>query len=94
MLAIAVGKHFGITDKNIKEAIESYTPKNNRSEITETKRNTLILDAYNANPSSMTAMLHSFAKQNYENKLCVLGDMFEMGETSLKEHQEIIDLTN
>jgi len=94
MLAIAVGKHFGINDKNIKEEIESYTPRNNRSEIIETKNNILILDAYNANPSSMTAMLHSFAKQNYENKLCILGDMLEMGETSLKEHQSIIYLAN
>jgi len=94
MLAFCVGKHFGITDKNIKLAIKNYIPTNNRSQIIETKNNKLILDAYNANPSSMTAMLHSFAKQNYENKLCILGDMLEMGETSLKEHQEIINLVN
>ena len=94
MLAISVGKYFKITDKNIKKAIESYTPKNNRSEIIKTKSNTIILDAYNANPSSMTAMLHSFAKQNYENKLCILGDMLEMGNTSLQEHKAIIDLAN
>ena len=94
MLAISVGKYFEITDKNIKKAIESYTPKNNRSEIIKTKSNTIILDAYNANPSSMTAMLHSFAKQNYENKLCILGDMLEMGNTSLQEHKAIIDLAN
>ena len=94
MLAISVGKYFEITNKNIKKAIESYTPKNNRSEIIKTKSNTIILDAYNANPSSMTAMLHSFAKQNYENKLCILGDMLEMGNTSLQEHKAIIDLAN
>ena len=94
MLAISDGKYFEITDKNIKKAIESYTPKNNRSEIIKTKSNTIILDAYNANPSSMTAMLHSFAKQNYENKLCILGDMLEMGNTSLQEHKAIIDLAN
>ena len=94
MLAVCIGKHFGIADKNIKLAIESYTPKNNRSEIIKTKSNTIILDAYNANPSSMTAMLYAFDKQNYDNKLCILGDMLEMGETSLKEHQEIIDLAN
>ena len=94
MLAISVGKYFEITDKNIKKAIESYTPKNNRSEIIKTKSNTIILDAYNANPSSMTAMLHSFAKQNYENKLCILGDMLEMGNISLQEHKAIIDLAN
>jgi UDP-N-acetylmuramoyl-tripeptide--D-alanyl-D-alanine ligase len=94
MLAVCIGKHFEITDENIKLAIENYTPTNNRSEIIETKNNKLILDAYNANPSSMNSMLHSFAKQNYENKLCVLGDMLEMGETSLKEHQAIINLVN
>ncbi len=94
MLAICIAKHFGITDKNIKKGIENYTPTNNRSQIIKTKNNTLILDAYNANPSSMTAILYSFAKQNYENKLCILGDMLEMGETSLKEHQAIINLVN
>ena len=65
MLAICIGKHFGISQNNIKTAIEKYTPTNNRSQIIETKNNTLILDAYNANPSSMSSMLHSFAKQNY-----------------------------
>ena len=92
MLAICFGKHFGVSINNIKTAIENYTPTNNRSQIIETNNNTIILDAYNANPSSMTAMLYSFAKQNYENKLCILGDMLEMGETSLKEHKAIIDL--
>ena len=94
MLAICIGKHFVVSINNIKTAIEKYTPTNNRSQIIETKNNTLILDAYNANPSSMTAMLHSFAKQNYENKLCILGDMLEMGNTSLQEHKAIIDLAN
>ena len=78
----------------MQQSIENYIPANNRSQIIETNNNTIILDAYNANPSSMTAMLYSFAKQNYENKLCILGDMLEMGETSLKEHQEIINLVN
>ena len=93
MLAICIGKHFGIADNKIKTAIENYTPRNNRSEIIETQYNTLILDAYNANPSSMKAMLTSFAKQDFKNKLCVLGDMLEMGETSLKEHKAIVTLT-
>jgi len=92
MLAICIGKHFGIADDKIKTAIENYTPSNNRSEIIETQYNTLILDAYNANPSSMKAMLYSFAEQNYQNKLCILGDMLELGETSLEEHQIIINL--
>jgi len=92
MLAICIGKHFGVSINNIKTAIENYTPTNNRSQIIETKNNTLILDSYNANPSSMSAMLYSFAKQNYQNKLCILGDMLELGETSLEEHQIIINL--
>ena len=94
MLASCIGKHFGVSNENIKLAIENYTPDNNRSQIIETKNNTLILDAYNANPSSMTSMLYSFAKQNYKNKLCVLGDMLEMGSTSSQEHKIIIDLVN
>ena len=94
MLAVCIGKHFEIADKNIKLAIESYTPKNNRSEIIKTKSNTIILDAYNANPSSMSAMLYSFAKQNYQNKLCILGDMLELGKDAEKEHKAIIDLAN
>jgi UDP-N-acetylmuramoyl-tripeptide--D-alanyl-D-alanine ligase len=94
LLAICIGNYFNVSNKNIKKSIENYIPTNNRSQLVKTKKNTLILDAYNANPSSMSAMLHSFAKQHYDNKLCILGDMLEMGETSLKEHQEIIDLVN
>tara|TARA_B100000902_G_scaffold400054_1_gene475262 strand:+ start:186 stop:1448 length:1263 start_codon:yes stop_codon:yes gene_type:complete len=92
MLAICIGDFFNIRIDNIKKAIESYTPKNNRSQIINTEKNTIILDAYNANPTSMNAMLSSFAKQDYNNKLCIIGDMLEMGESSLKEHQEIINL--
>ena len=92
MLAVCIGKHFGVSINNIKLAIEDYTPTNNRSQIIKTKINTLILDAYNANPSSMSAMLYSFSKQNYQNKLCILGDMLEMGKSSLEEHQAIINL--
>ena len=92
MLAVCIGKHFGVSINNIKLAIEDYTPTNNRSQIIKTKINTLILDAYNANPSSMRAMLYSFSKQNYQNKLCILGDMLEMGKSSLEEHQAIINL--
>ena len=93
MLAICVGEFFGISEDNIKVAIEEYMPTNNRSEVVKTTRNTLILDAYNANPSSMKAMLTSFAKQNYKNKVCILGDMLELGMHSKKEHLEIINLT-
>ena len=92
MLAICIGDFFSIKIDNIKKAIESYKPKNNRSQIINTKKNTIILDAYNANPTSMNAMLSSFSKQDYNNKLCIIGDMLELGESSLKEHQEIINL--
>ena len=92
MLAICIGEFFGISDKNIKTAIEKYIPTNNRSEIINTTKNTLILDAYNANPSSMKAMLTSFSEQDYKNKLCILGDMLELGDYSVSEHKIIVDL--
>ena len=92
MLAICIGEFFEISDKNIKTAIEEYIPTNNRSEIINTTRNTLILDAYNANPSSMKAMLTSFSEQDYKNKLCILGDMLELGDYSVSEHKIIVDL--
>ena len=92
MLAICVGNYFDISTKNIKDAIENYLPRNNRSQIIKTNNNTLILDAYNANPSSMKAMLTSFAKLKYENKLCILGDMLELGKDSALEHTRIFKL--
>lgn len=92
MLAICIGDYFNISNDNIQQSIENYIPSNNRSQIIETKNNTLILDAYNANPSNMKAMLVSFSKQDYTNKLCILGDMLELGKYSKKEHQEIISL--
>lgn len=92
MLAISVGEHFSITLKNIKKAIKDYIPSNNRSEIIKTKKNILILDAYNANPSSMKAMIISFSKKKYKNKLCILGDMLELGVHSYNEHKKIAKL--
>ena len=94
LLAICIGDYFNVSSMNIKKSIENYIPKNNRSQIVNTNKNTLILDAYNANPSSMRAMLNSFANQQYKNKLCILGDMLELGEESIKEHVQIIKLTN
>ncbi len=94
MLAISIGEYFNIPLRKIKKQIEEYTPSNNRSQIIKTLNNTLILDAYNANPSSMKAMLTSFSEQNYENKMCILGDMLELGKDSEKEHKLIVDLTN
>lgn len=90
MLAICIGEHFDITIKNIKKSIKKYKPENNRSQIIKTKKNTLIMDAYNANPSSMIAMLTSFSNQEYENKMCILGDMLELGQYSEIEHKKIV----
>jgi UDP-N-acetylmuramoyl-tripeptide--D-alanyl-D-alanine ligase len=92
MLAICIGDYFNISNDNIQQSLEKYIPSNNRSQIIETKNNTLILDAYNANPSSMKAMLLSFSEQDYTDKICILGDMLELGEYSKKEHQEITSL--
>ena len=94
MLAISVGKHFNITTNNIKKAIESYIPSNNRSEIIKTTKNTLILDAYNANPTSMKEMIISFSRKKLKNKICILGDMLELGDYSYTSHKEIIKLAN
>ena len=90
--AITIGAYFKVSDEAIKEAIESYVPKNNRSQIIETKNNKIILDAYNANPSSMKVALENFAAINAETKVVILGDMFELGDESLQEHQAIVDL--
>ncbi|MDG2436544.1 MAG: UDP-N-acetylmuramoyl-tripeptide--D-alanyl-D-alanine ligase, partial [Polaribacter sp.] len=92
MLAICIGNYFNISTRNIKQGIESYTPTNNRSQIIETKNNTIILDAYNANPSSMQVALENFAEIHPENSVVILGDMFELGTKSLQEHQAMVDL--
>lgn len=89
--AIAIGQHFKITTKHIKQAIESYKPDNNRSEIIEKKSNKIILDAYNANPTSMFAALSNFNQLNEKPKYLFLGDMFELGNNSKEEHQAIVD---
>ena len=92
MLSIAVATHFGIKLKNISKALSSYKPSNNRSQVIKTKFNTIILDAYNANPSSMYEMINSFSKIQKKNKICILGDMAELGEYSKKEHLNLIHL--
>jgi len=90
--AIAIGNYFNIPIDNIKEGIENYIPSNNRSQIIEKGTNKIILDAYNANPSSMTAALENFHQLKAENKIVLLGDMFELGDDSKTEHQKIADL--
>ncbi len=92
MASIAVGIYFKISEKSIHEALEAYIPKNNRSQFIKTKHNTLILDAYNANPESMKLALTDFYNQYKNNTVIILGDMFELGKVSDKEHKKIIDL--
>lgn len=89
--ACSIGDFFGISIENCKSAIESYTPSNNRSQVEKSQKgNTLILDAYNANPSSMQVAIQSFEQMEAVRKIAILGDMLELGEDSLKEHQEVI----
>ena len=89
MAAIAVGRHFGVTLEEAVAAIEAYVPSNNRSQMTKTERNTLIIDAYNANPTSMEAALTNFSNVEAPAKVALLGDMLELGDESLAEHVKI-----
>lgn len=91
LAAVAVGKFFGVEDEKIKAAIEGYTPSNSRSQMVQKGGNRIILDAYNANPSSMKAAVENFAKAEGPNKLLVLGAMAELGNESLEEHQSLVD---
>lgn len=92
--AICIGKYFGVSDHNIIVALESYIPSNNRSQFIKTKENDIIVDCYNANPSSMKAALESFSSFSSSEKTVILGDMFELGTESKTEHYEIIKLLN
>ena len=92
--AITIGTYFGVASQKIKEALENYVPTNNRSQIIKKESNYIILDAYNANPSSLKVALENFSKIKKEFRTVILGDMFELGEESNKEHQEIVDLAD
>ncbi|WP_452597188.1 UDP-N-acetylmuramoyl-tripeptide--D-alanyl-D-alanine ligase [Pontimicrobium sp. MEBiC01747] len=93
--AICIGNYFKVEDASIKEALEQYTPRNNRSQILEKETTKIILDAYNANPSSMKAALSNFSDLKVtSNKIAILGDMFELGDEAKQEHQNIADLAS
>ena len=92
LAAVCVGMHFGVPAQKIKSAIESYEPSNSRSQLVEKDTNKIILDAYNANPSSMKLAIENFAKLPADKKVLMLGGMAELGEESLAEHQAIIAL--
>lgn len=91
--AILMGKYFNVPLDDIKTAIESYQPQNNRSQILSKNGHEIILDAYNANPTSMKAALENFSLMDAKNKILIIGDMFELGETAAEEHQMMADLT-
>lgn len=89
--AITIGNHFEVPTDDIKAAIESYIPENNRSQLLTKGNNEIILDAYNANPSSMLVALENFIQLDKPNKTIIIGDMYELGEESLQEHKEIVE---
>ena len=91
MAAVAVGMQFGVPFSLINEALANYQPTNNRSEFRDTGKNQLVIDAYNANPTSMAAALDNFQQIKAEHKMMILGDMRELGADSAQEHQRIVD---
>jgi UDP-N-acetylmuramoyl-tripeptide--D-alanyl-D-alanine ligase len=91
MAAACIGCYFGVAMKDISSALKDYMPNNNRSEMVDTGKNKLILDAYNANPSSMELAISNFAEMDHEPKLALIGHMLELGKESKAEHQKLID---
>lgn len=91
LAAVAIGRYFGVEDTKICHALSSYVPQNNRSQLVYTASNTLIVDAYNANPTSMMAALENFRQMEAAHKVAILGDMKELGEGSHEEHQKVVD---
>lgn len=90
LCAACIGNYFNVNELDINSALESYLPEMNRSQVKKTKTNTIILDAYNANPSSMFLAIENFKEKTNENKVLILGDMFELGEYSYQEHYKIL----
>ena len=91
LCAAAVGCYFGVAHGDVSAALAEYTPQNNRSQLTKTERNVLVVDAYNANPTSMRAALDNFAHMEVSRKMAILGDMKELGEATAAAHQEVVD---
>lgn len=92
LAAACIGHHFGVENAAIKKGLEGYQPNNNRSQIIRKDNCTILMDAYNANPSSMKAAIENFAAINHTDKYFILGDMFELGEMSESEHHTVIQL--
>jgi UDP-N-acetylmuramoyl-tripeptide--D-alanyl-D-alanine ligase len=87
LAAVAIGHYFEVENNSIKQGLENYVPQNNRSQLTITESNKLVVDAYNANPTSLRAAILNFAQMDIENKTLIIGDMLELGEQSKVEHQ-------
>ena len=94
LAAIAVGLHYGIAPEEIDAALSEYVPSNNRSQMVRTGRNTLIVDAYNANPTSMEAAINNFRLMDGGHKVLILGDMLELGSQSAEEHARVVQLVS
>ena len=92
LAAAAVGHFFNVSDDDISAALANYTPRNNRSQMIRTEHNRLIVDAYNANPTSMAAAIGDFSRMDYGNKMLIIGEMAELGEASEDEHRKLVDL--
>ncbi|MGL5561901.1 MAG: UDP-N-acetylmuramoyl-tripeptide--D-alanyl-D-alanine ligase, partial [Tannerellaceae bacterium] len=94
MAAVAVGSTLGVLPEQIVNALESYTPTNNRSQFQDTGKNKLIIDAYNANPSSMKVAIENLKQIDAPFKAVILGDMRELGQASAEEHRKVVELLN
>ena len=92
LAAVTIGSYFGVPNEQIKKGLENYLPQNNRSQLTVTEHNKLVVDTYNANPTSMQAAILNFAQMEVEQKTLILGDMLELGDQSIEEHQNIVNL--
>ncbi len=91
LAAVTIGRYLEVADEDINAALSNYIPQNNRSQLQQTADNTLIIDAYNANPTSMMAALQNFNQMKVQPKMVILGDMRELGKESLAEHQKVVD---
>ena len=91
LAAITIGLKFGVSEDKASDAIAGYVPQNNRSQLTRTERNSLVVDAYNANPTSMAAAIENFSMMKADDKMLILGDMRELGEVSQAEHKRIVE---
>jgi len=92
LAAVCIGDYFGVESNDIKDAIENYQPSNHRSQLITTAKNNILMDAYNANPTSMEAALQNFMHSSCDHKFAILGDMLELGNDSVQEHKKIFEI--